>query len=42
MFMAMTSWGAYRCMKCIMGVFLADKQGKIQPGMCRGTPRVCS
>ena len=27
------SWGAYGCVKCIVGVFLAEKQGKIQPGV---------
>ena len=31
-FMAMMSRGAYRCMKHIQGVFLVEKQGKIQPG----------
>ena len=27
-FMAMMSWGAYRCMKHIQGVFLAEKTRK--------------
>ena len=30
-YMAMMSWGAYWCMKHTQGVFLAEKQGKIQP-----------
>ena len=31
---AMTSWGTYRCAKCIPDAFSGKKQGKIQPGVC--------
>ena len=34
--MAVMAWGAYRCAKHIPDGFLAEKQGKIQPGVFLG------